>query len=383
MQFKEVIGNGDLKSRLMKMADCGRTSHSMMFIERDGCGALPMVLAFIQYLSCRNRTPGEDSCGTCPTCRKISALQHPDLHFAFPVNVTAKSGSSKKPVSDTFIEEWMELAARNPYFTEKDLYEKTGIEDKVGIISVAEAKTILDRLSLKSYEGGNKYMVIWLPERMNAEAANRLLKVVEEPSPDTYFLFVTHAPEKVLATIRSRTLPIRLYPSSSDEVAGVLKKRLGVSGDEAESYARSSCGSIGVAMDMAGEVSDSVQYAPLLSSMLDSAMGRDLVSLLDGNDEIVALGREKQKAFCVYAVDFLRKVMMLSIGVSSIANIHPSERDSVEAVSKKLPAAFCEKIAGAFEDARISIESNVNAKMVFCHLANIVYVTLNPFSKRQ
>lgn len=382
MQFKEVIGNGELKARLIKMADNGRTSHSMMFIEQDGCGALPMVLAFIQYLSCPNREEGVDSCGVCPTCRKISALQHPDLHFAFPVNATKKSGTSSKPVSDMFISEWMELAVRNPYFTEKDLYAKMGIEDKSGIINVMEAKLILDRLSLKSYEGFNKYMVIWLPERMNAEAANRLLKVVEEPMPDTYFMFVTHAPEKVLGTIRSRTLPVRLYPASAEEVADVLQASAGMSRDEALGFGRSSGGSIGMALDMAGEVSDTVLYAPLLVSMLESAVKRDLVALLSGNDELVALGREKQKAFCIYAEEFLRKMMMVSLGLPSLANMHPAEKEPVERMSGRLSLPFCEKAAAAFGEARLYIESNVNAKMVFSHLSNIIYVTVNPFIKQ-
>lgn len=383
MQFKDVIGNGELKARLMKMADSGRTSHSMMFIEQDGCGALAMALAFIQYLSCPDRIQGVDSCGVCPTCRKIAAMQHQDLHFAFPVNVTAKSGSSKKPVSDTFIAEWRELFGQNPYFTERDLYTKLGIEDKVGIISVAEAKMILDKLSLKSYEGFNKYMVVWLPERMNAEASNRLLKIVEEPVADTYFLFISHAPENVLNTIRSRTLPIRLYPAELEDVAKVLQERKGLSGEDAEAFARIAVGSIGGAMDMAGDESGHSVYAPVLMNMLDAASGRDLVALLSVNEEIVKLkwGRERQKAFCIYAMDFIRKAMMVSLGLRNLAGIHPGERQDVERLAAKLPAGFYEKASAAFNNARSDIEANVNAKMVFCNLANVIYVALNPFKQ--
>lgn len=383
MQFKEVIGNEELKVRLMKMADSGRTSHSMMFIEQDGCGALAMVLAFVQYLSCPDKIPGVDSCGVCPTCRKIAALQHQDLHFVFPVNATANAGSSKKPVSDTFISEWRELFTGNHYFTERNLYAKLGIEDKVGIISVLESKNILDKLSLKSYEGFNKYMVIWLPERMNAEAANRLLKIVEEPSPDTYFLFVTHAPENVLNTIRSRTLPIRMYPAEVADVAQVLQSRRRFSFEEAVAFAKTALGSIGTAMDMAGSDSEYSIYAPVLLKMLDFACAKDLVSLLSVNDEIAKIkwGREKQKSFCVYSTGFLRKAMMVSIGMQDIAAIQPDEKQDVERIAAKLPFGFYEKALTAFDNARSDIESNVNAKIVFCNLANVMYVTLNPFKK--
>ena len=137
-----------------------------------------------------------------------------------------------------------------------------------------------------------------------------------------------------------------------------------------------------MALDMAGEVSDTVLYAPLLVSMLESAVKRDLVALLSGNDELVALGREKQKAFCIYAEEFLRRMMMVSLGLPSLANMHPAEKEPVERMSGRLSLPFCEKAAAAFGEARLYIESNVNAKMVFSHLSNIIYVTVNPFIKQ-
>ena len=359
MQFKEVLGNGELKSRLVNMVDSGRTGHSLMFVESDGYGALPLAMALIQYMMCRNRKAGEDSCGICPSCRRISEMMHPDLHFAFPVNSVSKSGSGK-PLSGAFMQDWRELYKAKPYFTEADLYDKIGIADKVGVISVAEAKEILDSLSLRSYEGYSKFMLVWLPERMNAEAANRLLKIVEEPSPDTYFIFVTHAPERIISTIRSRSQLIRLYPVSQEELAPFLSVRTGVGADS---------------MMQGSSASDA--YMPLLTSMLEHVVGNDLPALLESNDAVLALGRERQKEFCLYSEAFLRKAMMHRRGLDSIADVLPSEKEAVMRFSAVLPDNFYEKAFAAFDGARTAVESNVNAKMVFCNLVNVLFALYN------
>ena len=377
MQFKEVLGNEELKTRLLRMVDSGRTGHSIMLVERDGYGALPLALALVQYMMCQNRCAGEDSCGDCPVCRKVGEMVHPDLHFAFPVNVTAKSGSSKKPLSASFLQEWRQLYRDNPYFTETDLYARLGIDGKVGTISVAEAREILDVLSLKSYEGRGKYMIIWLPERMNAEAANRLLKIVEEPMPDTYFLFITHAPERIISTIRSRSQLIRLYPPSVQDVVRMLQERTGISPQEALVYAHTAGGSPGMALDMAGEGSAASAYLPAAEQMLGSVVSGNLVGLLEGNDALLALGRERQKDFCLYLEDLLRKMMMRRRGLNAISDVLPQEEETVTRLSPLIPDGFYEKAFKALEEARTMTEANVNAKMVFCHLANVLFATKN------
>ena len=376
MQFKEVLGNEDLIHRLIRMADSARTGHSLMFVEQDGYGALPVAMAFIQYMMCRDRRQGEDSCGVCPSCRKIGEMMHPDLHFAFPVNSAAGS-SSRKPLSSSFMQQWRELYRDNPYFTEAGLYDRLGIDGKAGVISVAEARGILDALSLKSYEGYNKYMVIWLPERMNAEASNRLLKIVEEPMPDTYFIFITHAPEKVIPTIRSRSQIIRLYPVPEQILTPFIASRTGISEEEARVYARTSGGSPGLALNMAAEGSSASLYLQMVTDMLGAVAAGDLPALLESNDAVLALGRERQKDYCSYTGEFLRKVMMHSRGLSSIADTLPIERETVARFVPLLRDSFYEKAFRALDQARVSIEANVNAKMVFCNLVNMLYAINN------
>ena len=377
MQFKEVLGNSELKSRLLHMVDSGRTGHSVMLVEQDGYGALPLALALVQYMMCQSRRPGDDSCGVCPACRKVGEMVHPDLHFAFPVNVTAKSGSSRKPLSSSFLQEWRQLYRDNPYFTEADLYSRLGIDGKAGAISVAEAREILDALSLKSYEGRGKYMIIWLPERMSAEAANRLLKIVEEPQPDTYFIFITHAPERIISTIRSRSQLIRLYPPQTQETALLLQEKAGLSAQEALVYARIAGGSPGLALDMAGEGSPASAYLPAAEQMLEAVISGDLAGLLEGNDALLALGRERQKDFCQYMEALLRKMMMHRRGLGIISDALPQEEEAVKRIGPLLPDSFYEKAFMALEESRTMIESNVNAKMVFCHLVNVLFATKN------
>ena len=219
MKFADVIGNGSVADALVSMADSGRVAHAMLLYENEGSGALALALAYVQYLNCSNPHDG-DSCGECPSCRQMSKLIHPDVHFVFPVNKGPKS-SDDKPTSESYLKYWRELAIADPYFTEADLQKAIGIESKNGLIAVAEAKSIISKLSLSSVSDGYQAVIFYLPEKMNQETANRLLKMVEEPPQKTLFLFITHAPEKVLQTIFSRCQSVRVMPLTKEEAARV------------------------------------------------------------------------------------------------------------------------------------------------------------------
>lgn len=318
MGFRDIKGNEELKRRLADMVDSGRTGHAIMLEEKSGYGALPLAIALVQYLSCHDRHDG-DSCGECSCCRRIAHLAHPDVHYVFPVNVTAKSGSERKPVSATFFPVWKGLVEKNPYFTEEELNEAMGIEDKVGVINVQEAKEILNTMNMRSFEGGNRYMIVFLPERMNTEAANKLLKMIEEPFPGSYFIFITQAPEKVIDTIRSRCLRIALQPVPIDSQP------------------------------------DSAEYLGWFQSILDGSQSGDLTGVLKTAETIAAAGREKQKRFCIFSEEYLRKMM------------HES---------RQYPYDFYETAYGILDSARSSVESNVNPKIVFCNMVNLLFVNI-------
>lgn len=375
MQFREISGNNELKQKLMEIADSGKMSHSIMLVEQPGCGAIGLATALVQYMACPNHIQGKDSCGVCPTCKKIARGFHQDLHYVFPVNTSPISAQKSDPrqISRYFAEPFRELLSSNPYFTESDLYSHLQIEEKSGNINVAQAKDILAQLSLKSYEGFNKYMIVWLPERMNEEAANRLLKIVEEPSPGTYFIFITHSPDKVLQTIRSRTLMMKVFPVESELISRELCSRSGITENDAMIYARACGGSIGKAIRLCREAQEGSLFFPIVQRIIECRISRDLPGMLECADSIVDLGRERQKEFCRYLTGFYRKILMEGIGLPSISDTLPNEQPIVTQACKVLSRTTIQKSVMAAEEAASDIESNANSKIAFCHLVNLLY----------
>ncbi len=368
MKFSDVIGNADVKEALVRMADSGRVPHAIMFHENEGCGALALIVAFMQYLNCRNRHDG-DSCGVCPSCNQIGKLIYPDLHFVFPV-------AGDKVTSSSFIQKWRELFVRNPFFMENELYETLEIEKKASSISVADAKNILNELSLSSFSDGYRAVVIWLPEKMNQEAANRLLKIVEEPSEKTLFLFVTHQPERVLKTIRSRCQLIRVMPAQKDEIAAALPRWTGVDMEAARYAAEFASGSIGNAIRSLAERDENVEMMDTFMQLMDGVLARNYLSVLETGEAIAALdSREKQKAFCKFAGDCVRKIYMLQQNMPDIAGIRPEDKAFYEDAARRCGPAFCQRALAAITKANSLIVRNVNQKIVFTNMVNRLFVS--------
>lgn len=375
MRFADIIGNRQVVKALSSMADSGRVAHAMLFYENDGCGALALALAYVQYLNCANPSGG-DSCGECPSCRQMSKLIHPDVHFVFPVNKGPKT-SDDKPTSESYLTYWRELAVSNPYFLESDLQRALGIESRSGLIAVAEAKSIITKLSLTSVADGYKAVIFYLPEKMNQETANRLLKMVEEPPEKTLFLFITHAPEKVLQTIFSRCQSVRVLPLSREEVVGTLVEKLAISPKEAEAKAVLSGGSVGNAMSMIGDQEDYNRYMDLFSDLMNAVVSRNLAAALECGEMMSSLdSREKQKEFCTFATDCIRKIFMTRQNLHNIAGILPQEQEFYERVASKCSDGFCTKSVSNIEKVVSMIDRNVNSKILFCDLVNRMYLSV-------
>ena len=348
MRFAEIIGNEALKDALVRMARSGRLGHALLLTEENGGGAFALALALAQFVNCRE--PQEnDSCGVCGSCHKYGKLIHPDLHFVFPVSAsTALSESEKKgPISDYFLPAFRELALANPYFTEQQLYDAIGIENKSGLISVNEAKRIAEKLLLRAAEGNWKTMIIYLPEKMNAEAANKLLKLLEEPSQGTLFLLISHNPERLLPTIRSRCQPIAVQPLSRAE-----RQRAG-----------------------AGE-NDNAEFREIAISLLEAGLAKRLIDLFPQWEMLADLGREKQREWCLYMERYLRKILLVSQGLADLADPAPEEEATLRGFAAKIRPTFYEKAFAAMEEAIASIGSNVNPKLVFCDLSNRLLLAL-------
>ena len=331
MMFRQMQGNDDVVNALTGMVDSGRVPHALMFHEDDGGGAVSLALAFLQYLYCHERNGG-DSCGTCPSCNKIGKLIHPDVHFIFP--------TCSPQTSVSCLAVWRELVLSNPGFTETELNEALGIEGKSSLIPVSEAKYVLSELSLSALEGGYRSVLVYLPEKMNQEAANRLLKLIEEPPRQTQFLLVTHSPEKVLSTISSRCQRIRLKPQ-------------------------------GAAKDVSGESLE--VCADLFGRLMDALFSRRLLDALEIGEALAALpSRENAKAFCRYAAGQFRQMFLCQQGLEQLCT---ADR-RVAAWAGKCRKNFPRLASEAIDRSRSLIERNVNVKILFTDLVGTLYTTL-------
>ena len=357
MRWADIPGNEDVKRALAGMVDAGKIPHAILFHEDDGCGAVAMCLAFLQYLWCPNRGSGSassglweeeplpaalpDSCGACPSCNKIGKLIHPDVHFVYPVSGGSIIPASAKPTALSYVGQWRELVLSNPYFTERDLSEALGIEGKSALISVADAREILGRLAFRSLEGGWRAVVVYLPEKMNAEAANRLLKSIEEPPEQTLFLLVTHAPEKVLPTISSRCQCIRLVPVQRP---GTLD-------------------------------ADTAEDRELLVSLLDAVVARNLSAALEIGEAVAALpSRGRIQAFLRYASRALRAVFLVQQGMGAIAGVTEEELADAQRYAASLKRSYARMVQPLLDRSAMLIDRNVNAKIVACDLVNKMFV---------
>ena len=329
MKFSGIKGNEQVCKALAGMVDSGRIPHAILLPEDDGGGAMSVAQAFLQYLFCLDHQNG-DSCGVCPSCNKISKLIHPDVHYIFPV--------SGGPSSD-YIKEFRRTVINEPEFTEARLFENLGLETKSSIINVAESKALLDTLSLSALEGGWKAVVIYLPERMNKEAGNRLLKSIEEPPAHTQFVLVSHAPEQVLPTILSRCQRIRMIPPQKSQIT-----------DSAASG----------------------QYSEILKSLMSSLVSRDLLAALEAGERIAGLpSRDNMKSFCKFASDVCRDMFLYQQGLSSLAG---SSLPEAEGWAGRCRKTFPRGAMAALSRAKQMIERNVNQKIVFTDLVDRLFL---------
>ena len=313
---------------LRQMAESGRIPHAMLLHENDGGGAFPLLLDFLDAVYGHNP--------------RVKRLIHPDIHFVFPV------AGPDKPVSERFIGAWRELLVENPCFYENELYTAIGIDSKQSLISVFEARSILDKLSLSAVEGGYRTVVVYLPEKMNPQAANALLKMVEEPPENTLFLLVTHQPERVLTTIFSRCLFLRVPPLSREEDRAVHAK----------------------------EGAETNELSDLFHDLLDALVRKDLLGALETGDAVADLGsREKQKRFCRVASEGLRNIFLLQQGLPDLADLLGDERPFYEEMAAKLRKNFSRQALSALDRVLLLLERNVNQKILFTDLVNRLYMT--------
>jgi len=362
MKFSEVIGQEELKKSLIRSVQENRISHSQMFFGPEGTGKLALALAYAQYISCQNKQEN-DSCGTCPSCLKYQKLIHPDLHFVFPV---IKAGSNRA-VSDNHIEEWRNFVLKNPYFNLNQWLELIDSENKQGMIYVDESSEILRKLSLKAYESDWKIMIIWLPERMNPTAANKLLKILEEPPEQTLFILVSENTHLILPTILSRVQMIRVPRISDNDLLKTLEEKHGVNEGKARLIMLQAAGNYARVLTLLEATGEDANFDRFVLFMR-LAWKDDVAGMIDWVDDIAETGRVQQKEFLQYSLRMIRENLLLNLRQPYVYRLTDNELEFSRKFSKFITPVNTPRIEQEFSLAQYHIESNGNSKVVFLDL---------------
>jgi DNA polymerase-3 subunit delta' len=358
MLFRQVIGQQEVKGLLRQIGAQERVPHATILLGPPGSGTLPLAIAWASMLLCLQPENGEP-CGTCPHCAKSLKLIHPDLHFSFPT-VSDKDGG--KTTSDKFLPAWRKALEENPYFSVTDWLLQIGKENKQGNITKEECLSIYHKLNLTSFESSRRILIMWLPEYLGKEG-NRLLKLIEEPPKDTYFILVAENMDLILPTILSRCQIIKVPPLQDAEIIDELHIRFPELGEKAPAIAYLANGNFNEALELARE-KESVESGALLHWIRKTYAGKPR-EILRWSEEAAAWGREKQKHFLLFGLHFLRELLLLRLGCGLAARLQGAELDFALKFTPYVDEEKIEQISRLWAECIFAIERNANAKILF------------------
>jgi DNA polymerase-3 subunit delta' len=387
MLFSEVIGQDHVKKHLTEMISHNRLSHALLFIGKEGTGALPLAIAFSQYIMCEKvnqrlgpATPslfGEsipiateplaDACGICNACKKSGSLVHPDIHFSYPV-IPKKPGD--KPVSTDYISEWREFITQLPYGNVYDWLQFIGAENKQGNITAQECNDIIHKLSLKSFESEYKILVLWMPEYLGAEG-NKLLKLIEEPPPNTLFLLVAENESMVLPTIISRTQQVRIPPIETTDIEKELLAKSQMTKEQTRQIASVSGGNYRESLQLIQHAGE--DWQSLIRDWLNAIMKSGPVAQVKWIEEMSKHGREKQKQFLRYFNHLLGQAIKLQVMQGFELPMPENEKDFAVRLNRMAGIEQQQAMIEELDKASYYIERNANAKMLFHALTIKLY----------
>lgn len=386
MQFKEVIGQQEVKHHLIEMVRDNRLSHALLFLAKEGFGGLSLALSFAQYVMCQKvqnsfLVPGPslfgeeapaaafplDSCGECPSCLKAASLTHPDMHYTYPV-ITKKAGS--KPVSTDYASEWREFVRQYPYGNVFDWLQSIAAENKQGNITAEECNEITRKLSIKSFEGGHKILVLWMAEYLGKEG-NKLLKIIEEPPANTLFILVAENEEQILPTILSRTQLVRIPQIDSESVQQALELRSGLPGNQARQLATVAEGNYREALQLVNHSSE--DWMALFRDWMSVALRKNYAGQVKWVEEVAKLGREKQKQFLKYCNHLIGQSIRARVIESALEQYSDNERDFINRLNSVAGIPEQEALITELDNAAYYVERNANPKMLFHALTIKLY----------
>ena len=340
------------------MVSRNRLSHALFFLGKEGTGALPLAIAFAQYILCENKSEGE-SCGVCPSCKKAAGFIHPDIHYSFPV-IPKKSGD--KPISSDYLVEFREFLNGLPYGNVYDWLQSIQAENKQGNITTEECNDIFRKLALKSFEAEYKILILWMPEYLGV-AGNKLLKIIEEPPEKTLFILVAESEEKVLGTILSRTQLVKIPALENQKVADALVQKANLTPDKALEIAALANGNYREAIHLAGHNGE--DWQAYLREWLNALLKGGNIVLVKWIEEVSKLGRENQKQFLYYFNHLLGQSIRLRILGPEGFPISEKDRDFALRLNKITSVSQQEIIVEELDKATYYIERNANPKMLF------------------
>jgi DNA polymerase-3 subunit delta' len=363
--FRDIIGQNDVKEQLINSAKKGIIPHAQLFCGQEGVGKFPLALAYAQYLNCED--PSEtDSCGKCPSCVKYNHLVHPDLHFVFPI--VKKAAKKKKEVCDDYITEWREFIRQSCYFSFSRWLGYIDVENSQGLIYSKESEEIIRKLSLRIYEARYKVMIIWLPEKMHESCANKLLKIIEEPTDNTIFLLVSNMPDHIITTIQSRCQRINIHGVEEKEMARALEAACNITPEDAASVSRLANGSYLKAMETISLNEELKMFFNLFVRMMRASYARNIKEIKTASNEIAGVGRENQKGFLQYSQRLIREYFASNFNQAKMVYLTQDEAGFgmrfAPFINERNIIGFMNELALAEQH----IEQNVNAKMVFFDL---------------
>ncbi|WP_343486887.1 DNA polymerase III subunit delta' [Allomuricauda sp. d1] len=370
MHFDAVLGHIHIKNHLQTTADTGRIAHAQLFVGPEGSGTLPMAIAYAQYVLCKDVKEVATAFQNCTL--KCNSLSHPDLHFAFPVANSDKVKSHA--VSDHYLGDWRQFVKEQPYGNLFDWYRLMGIEKKQGQIGVDEAHDIVKKLSLKSFEGGYKVLILWMAEKMNISASNKLLKLIEEPPEKTVLLLIAEDEEQIIQTIRSRCQVLHFNPLPNDIIAQALQKK-GVAYEEAYKISHEAHGNFNKAIDLLNQDSEDLIFEKWFVQWVRSAFKAKgnkaaVHELVLWSEEVARTGREAQKKFLNYCLTAMRQALLLNYGAEDLVFL----RMHSDGFDLKKFAPFVHennilRIVDEIETAMLHVERNGNSKIIFTDLS--------------
>lgn len=359
--FKDVIGQEAAKQRLRQEVQEGRIPHALLFCGPAGVGKLPLALAYARYICCPNRTE-TDACGTCPSCVKWNKLVHPDMHFVFPI---VKNAKSKKEVCDDYIVSWRNLLLNGSYFGLNHWLNEMNAENGQPIIYAKESDEITRKLSLKSSEGGYKVTIIWLPEKMHAVCANKLLKLLEEPPEKTIFLLVSEAPEMILQTILSRAQRFNIPKLEEKEIEVALQQKYGVQPNDSETIAHLANGDFVKALETIHLNEENEFFFQMFVNLMRLSYQRKIREMKQWSEQLAGIGRERQKHFFVYCQRMIRENFIYNLHRKEISYMTLPEQNFATRFAPFVNERNVMGIMDELTEAQTHIEQNVNARMVF------------------